>query len=291
MSNQMTAETRTINGRSIQIRRFECHPNDLQIQLLSSMVGSLNRRGTNASYFNNDGNRTGSRIMSALHWFNGRPVHSHNNPVAGISGAGRGEMNVAAIEDVPSANSATIPSTAMSCMYLDNISPEWPRQPRFVNRVAHIDRLPIPRENVVWAIGGYSLLLSENNHTGDTSMRNRYLGLSGVAPLYHSGIGRFIDPTGLGQGRARTFLAYNPHRDRIIYGVMSHSIGTSIADQDNINTPGVRYFDMYTFLRDIGCTIGLNLDGGGSTRFRDAANTVQVGVRDVVCQLTHAGLN
>jgi len=72
----------------------------------------------------------------------------------------------------------------------------------------------------------------------------------------------------------------------LTFGVMSNSItDTSITDG------GARYIDLHTYLREnLRCSMGLNLDGGGSVRFRNTANTVQVGARDVVCMLTHQGL-
>jgi len=263
MSTRMITESPAINGRVVQIRRFECHPEHFQIQLLSATNGNLDRPGTGASFFVNSGVRTGSRVMTALHWMNGRALHTG------------GENNFA--DRDAGLNNATVRSnTAMSCMFYDSST-----QPRLVSRVVNIDGLPISRSEARWAIGGISLLLNET-HVNNDSIRNRYLGLNGAAAFYPNMPEAFIP--GLRTGNARAFIAYCPQRDVVTFGVISPTINTSISNST------ITYFDMYTALRGLGFRIGMNIDGGGSTRFRNGATTTAVGARDVVCQLTHTGL-
>jgi len=115
-------------------------------------------------------------------------------------------------------------------------------------------------------------------------MVNRYLGLNGATALYPRLHEDFIPA--LRTGAARTFIGYNPTRDILTYGIIAPSIsGTTLTNS------GITYHDMHTILRNLGCSIGLSLDGGGSTRFRAPnGSTVSPGARDVVCQLTHQGL-
>ena len=252
---RLISESPTIGGRVIQIRRFECAPQDLQINLLEQPNGNLDRPGTGASFFVNEGARGTTRVMTALHWMNGRAVHRYGgNNFADRYGATAG-------------------NSAMSSMHLV----QGGSRPTFTNRVTTIGGLG-NSANITWALGGISLLLNEQ-HANNSSMRNRYLGLNGATALY-PGMRENLIP-GLTSGHARAFLAYDQDRNIISFGVMAPSIG------NNITNSGITYFDMYTALGNLGFTRALNIDGGGSTRFRDGNTTTSAGVRDVVCQLTY----
>ena len=151
-------------------------------------------------------------------------------------------------------------------------------QPALIARVQSIDHVGVRPQDVVWGIGGISLLLNEQ-HSNNTSMRNRYLGLNGATAFYPRMRENLIpDLTG---GRARTFVGFNPTNGMVVFGVMAPTI-----DGAGITNSGITYHDMYTSLRNIGCNRALNLDGGQSTKFRLGPLTVQVSSRDVICQLT-----
>jgi len=263
----MISESPSVNGRVVQVRRFECHPNSLDIRLLQNTSGNLDRPGTTASFFVNSGNRNTTRVMTAIHWRRGAAVHTGG----GNNFLDAGDRN----------------GSAASCMYSDHLEQNriHPLQPRFVNRATTISNLPMPQSNVAWAIGGISLLLNEN-HASNASMRNRYLGLNGATAFYPGMREAFIPA--LTTGAARTFIGYNPTRDTLTFGIIAPSVN---ANNNTLANSGITYHDMYTVLRNLGCTMGLSLDGGGSTRFRaTTGSTVSPGQRDIVCQLTHPGL-
>ena len=263
MPSWMISESHVVGDQTLQVRRFECAPEDLQIHLLSTTSGALDRQGTTASFFVNSGSRNGSRLMTALHSMNGQEVHPN------------GHNNFA---------SAPI-TTAMSSMHLVNNG----GQPIFNIRTNEISDLG-DYSNFNWALGGITLLLDEE-HTSDDSIANRY---GVVLP----GMGGFIP--NLGFMRARTFIGYNPIRNVMTFGVVS----TTIIDPDENDSGeilddvsgvlhGATYFEMHTILKRLGCTIGMNIDGGGSARFRSGAITTAASnnaTRDIVCQLTARGL-
>ncbi len=94
----------------------------------------------------------------------------------------------------------------------------------------------------------------------------------------------------LGSRRARTFIGYANNSSKVKFGVMSSSsLANSIADDLTGNT-GATYYDMYYILKnELGCNIGLALDGGGSSRYR-MSSTSQVSAssdpnRNPQCQI------
>jgi len=252
------------DGSTLQVRRFECSPEDFRIHLTregrnnsgynsTPRIHNLTYQGTNASFFMPSGNRQTNRVMTSLHWMDGREVHR---------GGGDNFLD----SNLPDLRSAA------SSIHLSQS-----RLPVFTERVSRIADLGNPL-NIPWAIGGITLLLNEaGNHNSDASMQARYL------DMYPDlNVPRYI--SGFGSGRSRTFIGYIPGRNVITFGVMSSNIGSTIADS------GTTYFDMHTYLLSLGCSFGMNLDGGGSTRFKDGNTTISAPypnlTRDVVCQLT-----
>jgi len=252
--------------RIISARYYEVPASSLEIRALQRTNGQLDRPGANASFFHG-GN------MTAIHWFRGSAVRAG------------GDTNVA---------DAGAPNTAMSCMYW---TAQNPSNVVFNARLANISELArvINLSDIGWAIGGFSLLLNEN-HNGLDSMIARYRTL-------YSGMNVSAWIPFLERRRARAFIGYNIHTNSIIFGVMSTRIHGEVID-DNLSSTslatgmGATYFDMYTILRQLGCTVGLSLDGGGTTRIRRPvpAGTTPIQSsalsdpgRDARCQLTFTG--
>jgi len=270
MPSWMISESHVVGDQTLQVRRFECAPEDLQIHLLSTTSGALDRQGTTASFFNPNGNRSNYRVMTALHSMNGQEVHTggHNN----FADAARDRENASAMSSIHLANGGT---------------------PVLTDRVTRIGGLG-DYSNFNWALGGITLLLDEE-HANNASIISRY-------ETVYPGMGEDFIPN-LRSRRARTFIGYNPIRNVMTFGVVSTTI-TGITGDDDGNNPnrifdshtngqGATYFEMYTILRRLGCTIGMNIDGGGSARFRSGTITTAAlsdPYRDVVCQLTARGL-
>ncbi|MCL2753142.1 MAG: hypothetical protein FWE44_03225 [Defluviitaleaceae bacterium] len=221
-------------SRTIFVRWYEVAPENLEIHPNNNP--QLQRQGTNASFFGNN------NTVSAFHSFRGAPV------------ANRGHENNANWNDN---------TTGLSSMHLFAGGPPG-HAPLFTNRASNISQLANVPSNISWAIGGVSLFLNENVN-GVNAMTQR------IQSLYTASVANTWVPN-LTTRRARTFIAFNPTSRRILFGIMSTGITASGID-DNLSSisvqtgVGATYFDMHNLLRThLGCTMGLSLDGGGTTR-------------------------
>jgi len=254
-------------SRNIHVRWYELPISALTIRRLSRTNGQLDLPGVNASFFH-------AGIMSSIHWFNGRAVHT-----GGDTNLTDGPVNT---------------STSMSCMF--HTSQGVSLRPRAVN----INDLLVAPSSINWAIGGFSLFLNET-HNGLQSMISRYAS-------FYSGMAIDTWVPALRGRRARTFIAANPSQNRLCIGVMSTNIDISssgvISDDfqnSNLSTGhGATYFDMHSILRNnLNCNIGMAIDGGGSTRLRRISritgnSPIQYTAqrdpnRNVLCQLSFLG--
>lgn len=241
-------------ARTIFVRWYEVAAPDLEIHPNNNW--QLQRQGTNASFF-------GGTTMSAFHMFRGNPV------------ADGGHENNANWRD---------PSTSLSSMHLLN----GPSVPHFTDRASGLRNLVSVDASLAWAIGGVNLFLNESIN-GVDAMTQR------IRTLYTTTVANTWVPF-LTTRRARTFIAFNPTSRRILFGIMSTGITASGIDDNLSNTSvqtgaGATYFDMHNLLRThLGCTMGLSLDGGGSTRILTPTGAQLSAVSDPrrspVCQLS-----
>ena len=248
----------------LDVRWYEMPIHNLEIRRLTRTNVQLDRPGVNASFFGS--------VMTSIHWFNGQRVHTG------------GETNLA---------QSNVPGSGMSCLFLPNASSNVSLQ----LVAANINAIPASAapHGIRWAIGGFSLLLDEN-HTTLQSIRNRY------ATIYAGITDRERYIPNLSTRRARTFIGVNPSRNILCVGVMSTIInpaqpGTIFDSSDN----GATYFDMHNILRNrLNCTMGLSIDGGGSSRIRRitpaSGNNMAIQYsassspnRNVLCQLSFLG--
>lgn len=261
-----------VGGRTIQARWWQLAPEDLEIIQAGA---NLSRVGTNASFF-------GGNLMTAIHLFNGNIVRSGGN-------------NNFALGEAPEA-------TRMSCMF--QISSAAQTQVRMRNLARTINDVGIPGE-LRWAIGGINLLLNENiSSLANLIARWRTFYSDTMVDGHRLPNGNVIEAIpGINlNSRARTFIAHHQGLNRIYIGVMSSAIDdargfigdTGIPIATNPVNGGASYFEMHSFLRNfLGCTMGMALDGGGSSRIRRPSGTpIQLSsqpIRSPLCQLAIRG--
>ncbi|PQP80314.1 hypothetical protein C0Q44_28280 [Paenibacillus sp. PCH8] len=98
-----------------------------------------------------------------------------------------------------------------------------------------------------WAIGGISLLLDQTL----------------TSASYNSAIASEAEGVGgVSDKRPRTLMGYIPSSQEIVL-----AIAVDAADPGNPNK-GITMFDGRTIMKDLGCTMGIHLDGGSSTSIR-----------------------
>jgi hypothetical protein len=249
------------NNKSVVVKWFEVAPMELTIQTAGSTLPTY---GTNASFF-------GGSVMTAVHAVFDQAVHTG------------GLTNIFEQSD---------PNSKMDYLFIRRAYNPSTGQPIW-GAVAMQDQtspyIASPAStDTPWAIGGFNLMVANNYSNGDGL-------LSGISQNY--GSGRLNGIPAYRGGRARTFIG--SAGTTIRFGVMSNAFsgsGTSWTIDDNVSddpygTVRTNVFDVYKVMKNIGCSLGLLIDGGGSSKIKykgwNGGPTIEarVGTRDVFCQL------